>query len=96
VRQAVAHPGAIRYHDSGSDDGHSGRFIVWLIVFYVIFMITGDIADYLIGLVVEQMWPAASLPVFLFLYFLFLWFSWLLAVRVTAPKDAVSSGAASA
>ena len=68
---------------------------MWLIVFYVIFMITGDIAAYLIGLAVEYMWPVASLPVFLFLYFFFLWISWLLAVRVTAPKDGVSGNAAS-
>jgi hypothetical protein len=60
---------------------------VWLIVVYLILMITGDIADYLIGLVVERVWPAASLPIFLGLYFLFLWISWIVAVRLTAPKD---------
>jgi hypothetical protein len=60
-----------------------------LIVYYVIFMITGDIFDYFIGLVVEREFGSeASLIVFLALYFLFLWFAWLLAVWMTEPKRA--------
>ena len=50
--------------------------------YYVGFMAAGDVADYLIGLVVERLWPQASLVV----YFVFLWLAWLLAVRVTRPK----------
>jgi hypothetical protein len=53
---------------------------MWLIVAYVILMITGDIVAYLMGLVVERMWgPAVSLPFFLFMYFLLLWVAWLIA-----------------
>jgi hypothetical protein len=59
---------------------------VALIAYYVGFMVLGDLADYLIGLVVEQVWPQASLLVFLALYFVSLWVAWLLAVRMTAPK----------
>ena len=59
---------------------------MWLIVIYLIFMIVGDVADYAIGTVVERMWPSASLPVFLGLYFLFLYLAWVIAVRVTEPK----------
>jgi hypothetical protein len=59
-----------------------------LLIAYVVLMISGDILDYLIGLVVERYWPAASLPVFLILYFVFLWVAWVIAVRLTAPKDA--------
>jgi hypothetical protein len=59
---------------------------MWLIIVYLIFMIVGDIADYFIGSAVDRIWPAASLPVFLGLYFLFLWISWVVAVRVTEPK----------
>jgi hypothetical protein len=62
--------------------------IVQLIAYYVVFVVAGDVADYLIGLVVEQIWPQASLVIFLALYFLFLWLAWLLAVRVTEPKQA--------
>ena len=60
-----------------------------LIVYYVVFMIAGDFAAYLLGLIVEKTLGAvASLWVFLTLYFLFLWFAWLLAVWMTAPKQA--------
>ena len=58
-----------------------------LIFYYVGFMAAGDVADYLIGLVVERLWPQASLVIFLALYFVFLWVAWLLAVRITRPKD---------
>jgi hypothetical protein len=54
---------------------------VLLIVYYVIFMIAGDLSAYLIGLIVEREFGSeASLIVFLALYFLFLWFSWLLGI----------------
>ena len=58
-----------------------------LIVYYVVFMIAGDLSAYLIGLIVEREF-GASLIVFLVLYFLFLWVSWLLAVWMTEPKRA--------
>jgi membrane protein implicated in regulation of membrane protease activity len=59
-----------------------------LIAYYVVFMITGDIAAYLIGLFSEyEFGSQVSLIVFLALYFLFLWVSWLLAVWMTKPKD---------
>jgi hypothetical protein len=63
-----------------------------LIVYYVIFMIAGDLAAYLIGLSVEYEWGShVSLIVFLALYFLFLWVSWVLAVWVTKPKVVTQS-----
>jgi hypothetical protein len=66
---------------------------VTLIVYYVIFMIAGDFAAYFLGLLVEYEWGSyASLIVFLVLYFLFLWVSWLLAVLVTKPRVATQSG----
>jgi membrane protein implicated in regulation of membrane protease activity len=66
-----------------------------LIVYYVVFMIAGDIAAYLIGLVVEREFGShVSLIVFLALYFLFLWIAWLFAVRVTRPKEIQAAGAA--
>jgi len=61
---------------------------VRLIVYYVIFMIVGDLAAYLIGLITEREFGGqVSLIVFLALYFLFLWVSWVLAVRITEPKQ---------
>ena len=60
---------------------------MWLIVAYVILMITGDILAYLMGLVVERMWgPTVSLPFFLFMYFLLLGVAWVIAVKITEPK----------
>ena len=60
-----------------------------LIIYYVIFMIAGDFAAYLIGLVVEREFGShVSLIVFLVLYFMFLWIAWLIAVRLTEPKHA--------
>jgi membrane protein implicated in regulation of membrane protease activity len=52
-------------------------------------MIVGDFAAYFLGLFTEYEWGSqVSLIVFLALYFLFLWVSWVLAVRVTKPKTA--------
>jgi hypothetical protein len=65
-----------------------------LLVCYVVLMILGDIAAYLIGLTVEHFWPTASLPVFLFLYFLFLWVSWIIAVWITKPAATPAKAAA--
>ena len=63
-----------------------------LILFYVVFMIGGSIAAYFLGLIVEYEWgPHVSLIVFLVLYFLFLWVSWVLSVWVTTPGRATSS-----
>ena len=63
-----------------------------LILYYVAFMIGGDIATYFLGLLVEYEWgPHISLIVFLVLYFFFLWISWLLAVWVTTPRRATSN-----
>jgi hypothetical protein len=61
---------------------------VQLIVYYVVFMVAGDFVDYFIGLVVERIWPQASLLIFLLLYFASLWVAWLLAVKMTQPKEA--------
>jgi hypothetical protein len=62
---------------------------VRLIIYYLVFMIAGDLCAYVIGLVSERMFGSqVSLIVFLSLYFLFLWISWLLAVWITEPKPA--------
>jgi hypothetical protein len=65
---------------------------VLLIVYYVIFMIAGDLTAYFIGLSVEYEWGShVSLIVFLALYFLFLWVSWVLAMWATKPRVATQS-----
>jgi hypothetical protein len=57
-----------------------------LLAVYLALVIIGDIAAYWIGLAIERALPAASLPAFLALYFVFLWVAWVIAVRVTAPR----------
>jgi len=70
---------------------------VLLIVYYVVFMIAGDLAAYIIGLLSEREFGGqVSLIVFLALYFLFLWIAWILAVWLTKPKDAEPQSARSA
>ena len=58
-----------------------------LIVYYVVFMIIGDLAAYFVGLITERTFGSqASFIVFLTLYFLVLWVSWVIAVRLTEPN----------
>jgi hypothetical protein len=69
--------------------------VVQLIFYYLAFMIAGDLASYLLGLIVERQFGSnVSLIVFLVLYFLFLWISWLLAVWMTEPKRVQPAGTA--
>src|ERR1700747_3062394 len=86
-RREIPHPG----------NRHQRDIVVWLIVYYVIFMIAGDLAAYAIGLVTEREFGGqVSLIVFLVLYFLFLWVSWVLAVWMTEPKHTEPMGPRSA
>ena len=63
-----------------------------LILYYVVFMIGGDVAAYFLGLLVEYEWGThVSLIVFLAVYFFSIWVAWILAVWVTRPRDAASS-----
>jgi hypothetical protein len=57
-----------------------------LLIVYVVLVITGDLVAYALGLVIERNLPAASLPSFLAMYFLFLWVAWVIAVRITQPR----------
>jgi hypothetical protein len=59
---------------------------VSLLVVYVGLVIMGNLIAYFVGLVIERNAPAASLPAFLAMYFLFLWLSWVVAVRITQPR----------
>jgi hypothetical protein len=76
---------------------HRREFVLRLIVYYVVFMIAGDLAAYFIGLITEEAFGSqASLIVFLALYFLFLWVAWVLAVWMTEPKHTASVSTESA
>jgi hypothetical protein len=68
-----------------------------LLIVYVVLMLVGDCVAYLIGLVierphligitVERSMTTISLTVFLAAYFLNLWFAWIIAVKITAPRE---------
>ena len=58
-----------------------------LLLVYLALMIVGDFIAYFIGLVIERTVPGASLPAFLAMYFVFLWVAWVLAVRITRPRE---------
>jgi hypothetical protein len=64
-----------------------------LLAVYIVLVIIGDVVAYWIGLAIERALPAASLPAFLALYFVFLWVAWVIAVRVTAPRAAPQNAA---
>jgi hypothetical protein len=66
-----------------------------LLIVYVVLVIAGDLVAYLFGLVIEREVPAASLPAFLAMYFLFLWVAWVVAVRDAAEGAASISFALS-
>lgn len=57
-----------------------------IMIYYIVFVLIGDVAAYAIGRSVEQWSPATSLPVFLAAFFVVFWIAWILAVRVTEPK----------
>ncbi|HME30763.1 MAG TPA: hypothetical protein VKE53_13005 [Pseudolabrys sp.] len=54
-----------------------------LLVFYVVFVVIGEIIAYFIGRTVELWSAPVSLPVFLACFFFVFWAAWRLAVRVT-------------
>jgi hypothetical protein len=63
-----------------------GKKIMALLLVYVGLMIAGDVVAYFLGLMIERAYPLASLPAFLAMYFLSLGLTWMLAVRLTAPR----------
>jgi cation transporter-like permease len=66
--------------------GQRGKTRMSLLIVYVVLVIAGDFVAYFIGLAIERTVPAASLPAFLAMYFLFLWVAWVIAVRITQPR----------
>jgi len=59
-----------------------------LIIYYVALLLVADVAAVLLCLWIETIWAAASMPIFIALYFLNLWVCWLVAVRLTKPAPA--------
>ena len=60
---------------------------MWILSVYVLIVVISESIVVTIGLVLDRIFPALSLPVSLSLFFAVLWFGWILAVRLTEPKD---------
>jgi hypothetical protein len=74
---------------------HRAEGAMQLITYYIVLMIGGDLAAYLIGLLIEREFGSqVSLIAFLVLYFAFLWVAWVIAVRLTEPKSKPEGAAA--
>jgi hypothetical protein len=61
---------------------------MWILIIYVLIVVIGEAGVVAIGLALDRMYPIASLPVSLSLFFAVLAFGWPLAVRWTEPKHA--------
>ena len=65
-----------------------------IISYYVALVLACDVVAVFLCLAIEQVWPAASLPIFLGLYFAILWGAWVAAIRLTEPKVSVTDATA--
>jgi len=63
---------------------------MWIMVVYILIVVILEIAVVALGLMLDRIYPASSLPVSLSLFFAVLWFGWVLAVRLTQPKPSKS------
>ena len=57
-----------------------------LLAVYLVLIVMGDFIAYGIGTAVQQVSEAASLPIFLALYFFVFFIAWVIAVRLTEPR----------
>ena len=64
---------------------------MWLLVAYIGLAIVGNAIVYFVVLLVERVYPIASLPTFLVLFFATLFLAWLGAVKLTAPRGEATS-----
>jgi len=61
---------------------------MWILVIYVSIVAISETVVALLGLTLDRIYPALSLPISLSLFFAVLWLAWIVAVRLTEPKHA--------
>jgi hypothetical protein len=61
---------------------------MWILIVYILIVVVGESAVVTLGLALDRIYPIASLPISLSLFFAVLAFGWPLAVRWTEPKHA--------
>jgi hypothetical protein len=59
-----------------------------LMTYYIVISLAADAVAVFLCLAIEKVVPWISMPIFLALYFLILWASWVAAVKLTEPKSA--------
>jgi len=59
---------------------------MWILIVYVLIVLVGESLVITLGLLLDRIYPLASLPVSLSLFFAVFWLGWVLAVRWTEPK----------
>jgi hypothetical protein len=67
---------------------------MWILIVYVLIVVIGEGIVISIGLILDRIFPLASLPVSLTLFFAVLALGWILAVRWTEPKHAKTAKSA--
>ena len=61
---------------------------MWILVIYVSIVAISETVVALLGLTLDRIYPALSLPISLSLFFAVLWLALIVAVRLTKPKHA--------
>ena len=61
---------------------------MWILIVYILIVVIGEAAVVATGLALDRIFPLASLPVSLSLFFAVLALGWPQAVRWTEPKHA--------
>ena len=59
---------------------------MWILIVYGLIVLVGESFVIILGLYLDRVYPSASLPVSLSLFFAVFWLGWLLAVRWTEPQ----------
>jgi hypothetical protein len=65
---------------------------MWIMVVYVAIVFVCESIVIAIGLALDRLYPPASLPISLSLFFAVLWLGWVLSVRLTEPKHVAATG----
>jgi hypothetical protein len=67
-----------------------------LLVYYIAISLGLDVVAVFVCLAIEKVVPWASMPIFLVVYFLILWVSWIISVKLTSSEEsALQAGAPS-
>ncbi len=61
---------------------------MWILAIYILIVAISETAIAFLGVTLDRIYPALSLPISLSLFFVVLWLGWVFAVHLTKPKHA--------